>query len=560
MFDESAIHRLLHPDGDSFDPGQQLLRSRGGAHDLCWNARYASYVIVLKQEAYYCRARQILQRLLTLQDTDPDSPTFGLWSYTLEESLQEMGFPDFNVADFVAKTFLDILYRNPQVLPEAEKEALIPGLRRAIECSIRRNIAPDYTNISIISAMTILSAGELLGDERYFAIGKSRLRKLFDYTRFNTGFSEYNSSDYTLLDIEEISRMLDFFKDPEAREMAETLNFYAWDMLTSHFNLSIGQLSPPQSRAYIDLEQGRIQALLYLGTGGRFGKIESLQAVAPPWLIVGLRCPELCMERLRCREQWIDHRFYRRNDLISPEEETAIILNRNSPDLYARTYRTEGYSMGSFSFSDLWKQRRTCMLLWGKDKPCYLRLRGLRDGKDFCSAVSCAAQYKNIMLGYVGFVTDRGSGHYIIDQNKCGPYDTAQLSFRFELGGHPEEVTVTQQGNAFLFDASGLRIRLTVWAWFYDGTPGQLFFDAHSGCVELVCFDGAPRAFSPKELGKTYGIFTIEVDPDTDPIPVLREENGRIEAALSTPQALLRVAGSTLPIPFDDAAELSASC
>lgn len=557
MFDGTMLHRLLHPEGVEFDPLQQLMRSRDGTHDLCYNARYASYVIVLKQEAYYTQARQLLMRLLTLQDTDPASPTCGLWAYTLEESLGQMGYPDFNVADFVAKTFLDILYRNPTVLTPSEREALISGLRQAVECSIRRNIAPDYTNISIISCMCILSAGELLGDERYFTVGKQRLRKLWEYTRFNTGFSEYNSSDYALLDIEEISRMLDFFKDPECREMAEELNVYAWDMLTSHFNLSIGQLSPPQARAYIDLERGRIQALIYLGTGGKFGRIESLQAVAPPWLIVGLRCPESCLQKLaQTGERWIDHRFYRRNSIISPSEETAIILNRNSPDLYARSYLTDRCCMGSFSFSDLWKQRRTCMVLWGKEQPCFLRLRCLRDGRDFCSAVSFASQYRKTILGQVGFVTDRGSEHYIIDRNKSGVYEAEALCFRFELGGHPQRVRVTREGDSFLYTDGGFSVRLSVWQWMFDGRKGQLRFDEETKSVELVCFRGTPCGFDLNRLGTTFGIFTLEAEPGGSPVPEIAEDKHTVMSRLATGQTLLQVRGSKKPVSYDEAAEL----
>ncbi len=554
MLDPQQIHQLLHPRGITYDPRERLLQSADGRHDLCYNARYASYVIVLKQEAHYGEALFILERVLSLQNADEAGPFYGLWACFLEEAPEKLPYPDFNAADFIAKTFLDILYRNPEVLSEPLKESLILGLRRAAECSIRRNIAPDYTNISIISAMVLVSAGELLGDERLFTIGKARLKKLYDYTCFNTGFSEYNSHDYSLLDIEETTRMLDFFRDSECRAMAETLNYYAWDMLTSHFHYALGQLSPPQSRAYYDLERGRIQALLYLGTGGKYGKIESLQAVAPPWLMVNLHCPERCAEKLTQKECWLDHRFYRTNALISPEEETAIITNRCSPDLYARTFRAPAYSMGSFSFCDFWKQRRNCMVLWGKDAPCWLRLRCLLDGRDFCSAVCCADQYKNLILGQVGFVTDRGWNHYLIDTNKTGPWQVSSLCFRFELGGNPDTVSVTREGNTFLYTCGDFSLRLCVWEWVFDGQPGEVFFDKKAKTVELRCFADAAQEFIPSELGRSYGVFTMQTQPGAIVAPQTEEMGSVLTATLSN----LRITGFTQPVTYDEAANIAA--
>lgn len=90
-----------------------------------------------------------------------------------------------------------------------------------MECSIRRNVAADYTNMSIMSCMTLLSAGELLKEERFLKEGRARLAKLMEYTEFNGAFSEYNSSAYILVALHEINRMRTFLKDPESLSKAE---------------------------------------------------------------------------------------------------------------------------------------------------------------------------------------------------------------------------------------------------------------------------------------------------------------------------------------------------
>lgn len=562
MFDARVVEEFLHPENIFFDEKENLMytvdEDMKKSHDICYSARYASFVISLKLEKYYRRAAKILLRVLDLQDTDESSPTYGVWACTLEEPLEQMAYVDYNTADFLAKTFLDILYRNPGAISGQIRIQLLLGLRRALESIIRRNIAPDYTNISIIGCMNLIAAGELLKEERYFSIGKRRLKKLYEYTKYNTGFSEYNSSDYALLDIEEIARMLDFFQDEESRRIAEELNYYAWDMLTEHFNTGIGQLSPPQSRSYINLEKGRINALLYLGTNGRYGKLERINQIAPSWLFVNLKCPKACEENLRrSGERWIVHTYYRKNAIISPDEERAIILDENCPDMTARTYRTDQYSMGSFSVSDLWGQRRTCMVLWGKEKPCYMRLRGMMDDMDFCSAMVYASQYKNTILAHVGFVTDRGARHYNIDGYKRTSYTAEKLYFRFELGGSTEEMSVSRNGNSFLFWDGEITVRLCIWDWMYNGNKGEVYFDEENKWVELLCFRDERREFDLSILGKTYGVFTIEVNGKEDAVPEIVDGETMIYSSCRVGQNILKVASSHKPMKFRDAVEVA---
>ena len=54
------------------------------------------------------RGEQVIQKVCRLQDDRPDSRTFGLWSYYMEEPLDSMIAPDYNWADFISKCLLDI--------------------------------------------------------------------------------------------------------------------------------------------------------------------------------------------------------------------------------------------------------------------------------------------------------------------------------------------------------------------------------------------------------------------------------------------------------------------
>ncbi len=52
------------------------------------------------EATYHRRAADVIASVLTLQDTDPVSATYGIWPWLAEECLAEMSPPDWNWADF----------------------------------------------------------------------------------------------------------------------------------------------------------------------------------------------------------------------------------------------------------------------------------------------------------------------------------------------------------------------------------------------------------------------------------------------------------------------------
>lgn len=266
-------------------------RKLGKVHNICSTASLAADVLTLGLKEHYPKAFRALERVCELQDTREGSRTFGLWAYFMEEDLDHMRAPDFNWANFVGKNLLQVAINYKELLPEGLWDKLCVAIRNACQCTITRNVAADYTNISLMGSLTLTAAGELLNDEELFNVGKARLEKLYEYTKFNGSFSEYNSSAYVLTAKHEIGRMLAFFKDERCRFIAEELNHYMWKMLASHYNLCIKQLTPPQARAYSNVETGSLAWNIYDGTDGKYGydmeKGASLEAICFP-----TKCPQ----------------------------------------------------------------------------------------------------------------------------------------------------------------------------------------------------------------------------------------------------------------------------
>lgn len=84
-------------------------------------------------------AEKSILALLKIQDMDERSKTYGLWSYLLEENLQQMLTPDFNWANFISNQLAYVLKKRSHYLSEELKQKLIISLIAAAECTKRRN-------------------------------------------------------------------------------------------------------------------------------------------------------------------------------------------------------------------------------------------------------------------------------------------------------------------------------------------------------------------------------------------------------------------------------------
>lgn len=528
MYDEQA--GMIGENKTDMGAGYHTKRT-GIVHGTNISAEYAVAIIYTKAAGYYDRAEKIFRTLSHLQDTNPDSATFGLWSYYMEEELADMLAPDYNFSDFIGKHFIYGLTAGRDALSAETQDIMKTALLNAMECSIRRNVSPDYSNISMMSCMTVISAGELLENERLFKIGKTRLKKAYTYNIFNGAFTEYNSSTYTPLAIAELTRMLMYFKDMDCRQMAKELHDMAWENISLYYNHHTGEISPPQKRAYRDLDDGQLQSLIYISTDGKYGRLNHPENLLLSFLTLPFHCPEKYFRNFEFTgERWLDKIYYKRNQIRTKDEDTVIVRNIDSPNLKAYTYLTETYSMGAFDKTDLWNQRRTSMVTWGTpESPKCMRLRCINGDYDYCSGVVRTDMIKNRMLSHIGFVTDHGDFHYILDKKKDGVITTNRISFRFEFSGNVEGVRIVQDGGSFLITDSEMMIRLEVLEWIFNGKPGEIVLYEAERMIELVGYTGETRTFDFNKFQDSYGIFTLSVMADA-PRCTVSIENGIVRS------------------------------
>ena len=544
----------------------------GLIHHTRDSAEYINKVCYMKKSEYYDEVRAILNKLSEVQDSREGSPTYGLWGYVCEEPIEDMLAPDYNNADFTGKHIAYVLKHCPEALDEESTNNAKLALTRAATCSINRNVSADYTNICFMSLNTIIGAGELCGCSDIFEKGKERLKTAYRYHKHNGAFSEFNSPTYSPLVVEELSRLLLLTDDEEIKKMCDELIYMAWEEILCRYDADRCELCPPMMRAYRTSATGMIDELLFAGTCGEFGNVDNFlkfgeyEPLFVPELLCldNVLCPEDLIEKyLRNKPEtprFIEKTFYRKNDIRNEGEDTVIVRNLKSPDLKCFGYMTDDYMMGAFEKTDMWVQRRSSMITWGKgDTFGAVRIRCFNHDYDYCSGMVYTNQLDNVMLSHTGFATDRGDFHYILDNVIKGrgiksELTTKKLYFAFCLEGTAQNAKVERFADNFVIDNGDIKVYINIHKAVFNGEPMDIVYNEETKQIELICFDEEKTVDFAAMEKPTYIVFTMSVNEEAE-IPVTTEENGFVTSTLAVCGKKLTLTSYQTPKTFDEIME-----
>ncbi len=259
---KDAFLKALAELDERYDPAERMIRrpfsspgyhttlKGGDVHPTRDSLSYAVALLDSGRADSLERAEQILRRVIALQDQDPSSRTYGIWSWFMEEPLDKMSPPDWNWADFCGTQLLQVEIDHANRLPADLQKQVRESILHAGRAIERRNVGPGYTNIAVMGAYVTLVAGELFSDAELAEYGKARLKRFYDYTFEQGSFSEYNSPTYSIVAIKELSRMLRHVKDAESQKLLRELNRFAWRHVARHFHPPSRQWAGPHSRCY----------------------------------------------------------------------------------------------------------------------------------------------------------------------------------------------------------------------------------------------------------------------------------------------------------------------
>jgi len=520
MEERSLLIKKVRSYEDMYNPSIRMLRSpfrSPGYHTTLKDVEtihstrnsliYALALLDTELPEYERRGMDVIAQIVSLQDTDRNSPTFGIWSWFYEEPLDRMSPPDWNWADFCGKQLVLAWSRHRQKFDEQLREGVRAAICNACDAIIKRDVGPHYTNIAIMGAFVTLLAGERLGIERYAEYGLERLRKLANFTRKLGAFQEFNSPPYSYIAILELSKIYAETERPEAKAIARDLLDVAWDALGNYFHAPTKQWAGPHFRCYETLLTDTIKAFLQMATGGRLGFFpwEELP-YEEEWFRSGIACPERVLELLeRTDERRLSQR-YAFNESTGEEKR-------------AYAYMNDRFALGSFRREILWNQTRPLLgYIDNGGRAAYFRFRCLHDGYDYCSAVLQSAQRDGQALFGVEFLTNGGDAHPNLDKID-GSIIASDFRLRLEFGGALDSsYAETEGGKATIrIGRTGVHVRrwfgafdegtepaAREWEWEIERTRDAL-------CLDLVVYRGEPRTIDFRALRRAAFLFSLSV-------------------------------------------------
>lgn len=483
------------------------------------NLDYAVALIDTDDLSNIDRALSIIDKVIDAQDKDEKSECYGVWSRYFNEALEDMTVPDWNRAAFNGRVLLYLLIDYRQKLSDSLVSRIEESIEHAANSIVRRNMGPDYSNINLMGAYVTIKAGELLNNEVYFEFGKMRLKKELDFITKNGMFTEYNSPAYTILALEEIGRMIKYFKDSECLDIASKMNEIAWKCIAEHYHPKTEQLAAPHSRCYRSIASRQFNTFIHIGTNAskNLVSIEDI-SIEIMWAFVHIECPEDYYEYFEPIEtkRIVSEKFYKGYDTTT-DNEIRVNVEKNMHELEAYTYLNPHFSLGSFIKYDFWNQRRPLMAYWGEaNHVTVFRVRCLHDGYDYCSAMLTSMQHENHIIAGVNFVKDHGDSHFILSPLENGTITARNLLIRFELSGAIKDSNITlKQSTEDTIDISsnGINTKIVILHKVFD-TEKVKFKQGSDGnrqWVDLVLYEGESKKIDFNEIVEAGILFGISI-------------------------------------------------
>lgn len=430
------------------------------------------------------RAQSILRQLLALQDTDEKSATYGIWSWFFEEPLAQMSPPDWNWADFIGTQTVQILWRCEEALPNGDVEGLKAALRHAAESIIRRNVTLRYTNIAIMGTYVTIMAGEILQDAAISAYGKNRLSKFAQFTEEWGGFPEYNSPNYSIVALLELTRMLRDFPHEDDQAIVKRLHDRVWRDIALHWHAFSGQWSGPHSRAYQTILSPEIKGFLQKGLNlwPEENVASSLSEILLP-----IQCPAESVPYFL--------------GTLEPRRTVRQRIADGDPVLEGVSYLEGRFALSSAERGTFWNQARA-VTVYSRNAggPAALHVQVLRDGYDYSSANILSRQKEAYCLGVICFANDGGNVHCSLDRIQNHQVEASDWRLRFQgysvlqIAAPPREFSTQDVVNIDLSEDAVVSVRVP-WLRFGDFTP-RWELSSEKEALDLILYQGPPRIFS----------------------------------------------------------------
>lgn len=500
-------------------------------HSVRSSLGYAEALLNSRKPEFRERAFDVLRAVIALQDQDPQSKTCGVWPYSLEEPLATKKTPaDRNWADFSAVPIIGIINNHSDILPNDLKEKTQKALLLAAQAIRKRDVRPDYTNISLMGLYVCYMTADMYNDADLMDYARKRLKAFYDCTVLNKGFIEYNSPAYFKLSLDEVLRLKNHVINPNDLAMLEFIYHTGWSVIARHYHQPTAQWAGPHGRAYSVLLGSSTYNWLYTSSGGivnpdtptEFSKDQDpiLKHQIPADLIPYFTQPKL--PRMEIDTFIRGGQKIELNPLVSYQESDRGVWIETK-EVIGKSYFTRDFVLSSANQSCLWNQRRPLIAYWGtSQKPVSMQIRFLHDGYDYAAANIFCAQDSTNVLGAINFTTNGGDRHVTIDVIENATIKATDLRLRFEFGGDISSVSFNapEVGKNLVVGKSGkLNFRIELPYQKFGDYKGNWSIDGNdkNKWIDFVIYSGSEKEFNFGEIQEAVLGFLFSLKAGTIP-------------------------------------------
>lgn len=547
--DKKALAKIVEGVHPNYDPVEKMVLATlngynyhtdaisGRFHQVRASFSYALDLLDLGGKQYEQRAFDILEKCISLQDTVTGSKTKGIWGYYLEEPLAtKKSPPDFNWADFNGATLLEVWMGHQAKIPERMKPIIQRSLILAAQSIQKRNITMSYTNIAIMGTYVTYMVSHLFNEVDMKVYSADRLKRFYDYTLEKGGFTEYNSPTYTIIAIDELSRMKEHIIEPSAKQMVEKLYYIGWQTIAKHYHTPSGQWVGPHSRSYNSILQNSFYDLINRATKGSI-----------------LLKPNLTFTYSRLKHSIPSDLYVYFQSSKYPKTQKDV-FELVAPTIEGTSYMTPQYALATANRSSMWNQRRPFLVYWGTvQQPKCLQIRFLHDNYDFSSASFYSQQKDNKVLAAINLNTGGGDKHISIDRMTTGKFKAKDLRIRFEFGKQTAEVLPKKNDQAIEANVDDLKMSVQLYKAVFEKYEGrwEKGSDKNVAWWDYVIYNGAEKEFDLNTIKEAAWGFTFSIGNSSEILPngtpSVSETAGKLKA---TWQGLeLEIPTTILPLP-----------
>jgi hypothetical protein len=565
--EKEAVNESLKKLNEKYDPKETMLTKTLGSlsfatdakngvvfHDVLSSLNYAIALLDAGGEQNSQRAFGVIKKTTLTQDQDPNSKSYGVFPYYLEEPLAtKKSMVDENWADFCTVRLLDIWMGYQDILPAELKPIIKNAMILAAKEIQRRDCSTAYTNIAVMGSYVSYMVSHLFELEDLKDYSRKRLKRFYDYTLEKGGFAEYNSPTYSLVALDDLCRMKSHVVEPYDKQMVDSLYSIDWEMIARHYHRPTGQWAGPHSRSYGTLAGPGFHALLNRASGGKIypdikegrGDVRVKHQI-PEHLLHYFLSPQYP----RTETSVLSPDFPRKEMPKYPLTETKG-MDEAVPQVTGTCYMTDNYVFSTASLSSLWTQRRPFLVYWGSiQSPKYLQMQFLHDNFDFSSAYISVNQKENKALAAIHFFSNGGDKHIHNDRLIEGKIRAKDLRLRFKFGNvkSMDKFTLPSSANVpFSVTLDSMKFDFQLCFTQFEKLKGnwEKGGDERVSWIDYVIYSGPETAFDFTKINRAAMCFTFSIATPGKPITIEKANVCDIDGMLK-----VRWSGLNVEVPI----------